>query len=68
MSDDKEDSVITRCTKCKTPMKNHRGPAGEHCQNIDEVSEDSNTVGVTGGESTRPISDLSVSLLREMIR
>ena len=65
MSDDKEDiSVIRRCTKCKSPMKNHRGPAGEHCQN----TEDSSTEGATGGESTRPKSDLSVSLLREMMR
>ena len=67
MSDDKEDSAIRRCTKCKNPMKNHRGPAGEHCQKIDEVSEDSSTDGATDGESARPKSDLSISLLREMM-
>ena len=35
MSDDNGASETTRrCTKCRHPMKNHPGPAGEHCQNL----------------------------------
>ena len=52
MSDDNGASETTRrCTKCRYPMKNHPGPAGEHCQNLASHDTHRGPVEVYDGES-----------------